>query len=150
MTDDPGARALVAHYRFREPVPGRARPMVVLLDIDRFKAVNDAHGHPTGDDVIRGVAERLAAVLGPGDLLGRYGGEEFALLVGDDGLPERLRAAVAEAAIPTRSGPLAVTVSVGVARADGPAGTGLEAALAAADRALYEAKVGGRNRVAVS
>jgi diguanylate cyclase (GGDEF)-like protein len=126
------------------------RPLAaVMVDIDHFKAVNDTYGHPTGDDVIRSVAARLAAELRSTDLLGRYGGEEFAIVMVDALAPEepaeRLRAAIAGSPIATRSGPLDMTVSVGVAGLD--AGDDLESLLARADRALYRAKQDGRNRV---
>jgi diguanylate cyclase (GGDEF)-like protein len=126
------------------------RPLAaVMIDIDHFKAVNDTHGHATGDDVIRTVAERLTAELRSTDLLARYGGEEFSVLMVDtndpEGPAERLRAAVGGRPVATRSGPLDVTVSLGVARL--APGDDLESLLARADGALYEAKRAGRNRV---
>jgi diguanylate cyclase (GGDEF)-like protein len=127
------------------------RPLTVLMiDIDHFKLVNDTYGHPTGDDVIRTVAARLAAEIRQTDLVGRYGGEEFAAILQDaelgSALPERLRACIGERPIETQSGPLTVTVSVGVARMQ-PGDATLKDLLARADQALYEAKRGGRNRV---
>ncbi len=122
---------------------------VLMLDIDHFKAINDGYGHAAGDDVIREVAGRLADGIREVDILGRYGGEEFALLLpctGEDAaiLAERLRVAIATTAVGTAAGPLAVTVSVGVAVAD-PADADLGATLARADAALYAAKRAGRN-----
>jgi eukaryotic-like serine/threonine-protein kinase len=129
------------------------RPLAaMMIDIDHFKSINDTYGHPTGDDVIRTVAGRLAAQARRTDLLGRYGGEEFVLLLPDTAtrtcrdLAERLRAGVADVQVQTRSGPLTVTVSVGIA-ARLPADPDLTALLSRADEALYEAKKGGRNRV---
>jgi diguanylate cyclase (GGDEF)-like protein len=120
---------------------------VLMLDIDNFKQVNDTYGHQVGDDVIRGVVDRMSAVVPAAALLGRYGGEEFALLTagaaGD--LGEALRAAVAGAAIGTRGGPVAVTISAGSAVIR--PGDTIDTVLARADAALYEAKQTGRNRV---
>ena len=139
----------------------------MMLDLDRFKAVNDRHGHAAGDALLRIVGERLRTELGPGDVLARIGGEEFLVAVGGtdrDGawrLAERLRRAIADTPITlppapgTRCGPAALdriaqTLSIGVAvcrpaeaadDADAPARL-----LARADRALYEAKAAGRNR----
>ncbi len=124
----------------------------VMIDIDHFKQVNDVHGHHAGDQVITAVARRLAHTARTTDLLGRYGGEEFALILPDtrlDGaqvLAERLRVAIADEPIDTDAGPLTVTISIGVAfltaeQAD------VETHLANADAALYQAKRAGRNRV---
>jgi diguanylate cyclase (GGDEF)-like protein len=125
----------------------------LMLDLDHFKQVNDTYGHATGDQVIRAVAQRLAAMIRQDDLLSRYGGEEFALLVHDAAgvaeLAERLRAAVATDPIPTDSGPLPVTVSIGVATLEA-SDTTADAILARADAALYQAKRAGRNRVATT
>jgi diguanylate cyclase (GGDEF)-like protein len=127
------------------------RPLAALMvDIDHFKAVNDTFGHPTGDDVIRTVATRLAGQIRATDLIGRYGGEEFAAVLQDAEfgatLPDRMRTCIAELPIDTRSGPLTVTVSIGVARLRDD-DTNLKDLLARADQALYEAKRAGRNRV---
>jgi diguanylate cyclase (GGDEF)-like protein len=127
------------------------RPLAALMvDIDHFKLVNDTHGHPTGDDVIRTVASRLAGQIRTTDLIGRYGGEEFAAVLQDaqlgPTLPDRLRTSISEQPIDTRSGPLSVTVSIGVARLQDD-DANLKDLLARADQALYEAKRTGRNRV---
>jgi diguanylate cyclase (GGDEF)-like protein len=127
------------------------RPLsVLMIDIDHFKLVNDTHGHPTGDDVIRTVAARLAAEVRQTDLVGRYGGEEFAVILQDAALgstlPERLRTCIGEHPIETQSGPLTVTVSIGVSHLQPDDATPKDL-LARADQALYEAKRSGRNRV---
>ena len=130
---------------------------VALLDIDHFKAVNDTHGHLAGDQALRAVAGVVKAQLRGYDIAGRYGGEEFAVVLphtqADQArrIAERLRMAVAAADVGgSETGRsrirLCVTVSVGVAcLAD--TGPGLQALVAAADAALYDAKAAGRNRV---
>lgn len=128
---------------------------VMMIDLDRFKAINDNFGHPAGDAVLRGVAVAIGQAVRGSDVAGRLGGEEFALLM-PDGLADaalvadRLRAVVAsDVAHPAGAGN-PVTFSAGVAALD-PAGdaAALEAALAAADRALYAAKSGGRDRIVI-
>jgi diguanylate cyclase (GGDEF)-like protein len=133
----------------------RSELAAVMLDIDHFKQVNDVHGHHVGDQVIRAVAQRLAHSARTTDILGRYGGEEFALILPDIGtegasvLAERLRAAVADCPIDTDAGPLTVTVSIGVAPQTAEQ-TDVETLLSVADAALYRAKRAGRNRVVVA
>jgi diguanylate cyclase (GGDEF)-like protein len=130
------------------------RPLAaIMLDIDHFKRVNDTYGHATGDQVIRVVAERLTASIRAGDLLGRYGGEEFVLLVldgqaGATDLAERLRRAVEAEPVPTEDGPVPVTISVGVSTR-APGDDSPDSILARADSALYRAKRNGRNQVAL-
>jgi len=126
------------------------RPLAaIMLDIDHFKQINDDHGHQVGDEVLREVSARLRRHLRDTDILGRYGGEEFAIVVSDRdpaAVAERLRSCVAGASVETAAGPLWVTTSAGVSdlRADD---TGLEDLLVRADAALYRAKQAGRNRV---
>ncbi|HEX8722283.1 MAG TPA: GGDEF domain-containing response regulator [Pyrinomonadaceae bacterium] len=121
---------------------------LLLLDIDHMKRVNDTHGHPAGDRVIRYVADVLAGLSRDNDTAARLGGEEFALLlagVGGDKAPaaaERVRLAVAAQALPEVG---RVTVSVGAAACPADAGSEREL-FAASDAALYRAKHGGRNR----
>ncbi|GAA0810252.1 diguanylate cyclase [Spirilliplanes yamanashiensis] len=129
------------------------RLAALMIDIDHFKQVNDTYGHQAGDDVIRGVVERLRAGHREADILARYGGEEFVLLLPDvgDGAPElaeRLRAAVAAGPVETRDGPVPVTISVGCAHL-GPADHEPDRLLGRADESLYRAKQAGRDRVVV-
>lgn len=129
------------------------RPLqAMMIDIDHFKRVNDTFGHSIGDEVIRTVAQRLRRHTREVDILGRYGGEEFALVTSDvadvAAFAEQLRAAVAGSPVPTATGLMSVTVSVGVAELTN-ADTGVAALLARADAALYDAKQRGRNRVVV-
>lgn len=127
------------------------RPLsLVITDVDHFKSVNDAFGHPAGDDVLRGVAQTIQEQCRTEDVVCRYGGEEFVIIApnisieGAHALAERIRLAVASRAVVRRSGEIRVTCSFGVADREicGTAGM-----LEAADRALYHAKFTGRNRV---
>lgn len=124
---------------------------VFLIDVDRFKSVNDRLGHPVGDVVLREVAERLRAHVRASDVVARLGGEEFLVIaVGTIGdlariVAERLRQVVAETTVRAGGENLAVTVSVGVAEA--AAGSPAEGLMKRVDDALYRAKEGGRDRV---
>lgn len=123
---------------------------VVVLDLDHFKRVNDVYGHAGGDLVLKVVCERISKKIRRSDLLGRLGGEEFAVLLpctdeaGARRLAENLRAAIEEEAI---SGVGLVTASFGVAQLDTDSNETSEAWLARADAALYAAKEAGRNKV---
>lgn len=141
-----------AFYREAAGYGDEAPACVLLADIDHFKAINDEHGHAAGDSALRLVASTLSAALRPDDLLGRVGGEEFAILLA--GLPFALGMAIAERArgaidaLEFRSSegdPIALSISVGVAPYR--AGWSLDNALAQADAAMYGAKRSGRNRV---
>ncbi len=132
---------------------------VAIADLDHFKAVNDTYGHLAGDAVLAGIASAMNALLRDYDITGRFGGEEFVILLPQTNAPgatriaERLREKLSEIIIPINVGtvaesPLRVTVSIGVATLDGSR-RDLDDMLAAADAALYEAKKTGRNRVCV-
>jgi diguanylate cyclase (GGDEF)-like protein len=128
---------------------------ILMIDIDHFKLLNDRYGHPVGDGCLREVARILQHGLArPHDVLARYGGEEFIVLLRDCSaagavlVAERLRSAVQNLGLENASSPqLVVTISIGIA--SGALADGAAAALLveAADRALYEAKISGRNRV---
>jgi diguanylate cyclase (GGDEF)-like protein len=128
---------------------------VFLLDADHFKDINDNHGHETGDRVLRILAETCRLSLRQLDVLGRYGGEEFVVLLPETSASlaqeaaERLRKQIEELRIPASAGDIRVTVSIGVATA-GQTTESVAALINQADRALYEAKRGGRNRVAAA
>jgi diguanylate cyclase (GGDEF)-like protein/PAS domain S-box-containing protein len=125
---------------------------IAIMDIDRFKRINDTYGHLVGDHVLRALAELCQRILRQSDLLGRYGGEEFVVLMPDTQLEEgfqvaeRLRKSVEEMEIPSARGPIQITISIGVAGLQGE-NKELEAALDCADQAMYAAKSGGRNQV---
>jgi len=121
---------------------------VLMLDLDHFKAINDTHGHPAGDEVLRGVAEVLREALRLHDMPGRYGGEEFGVLLpGSDAaaaeaIAERIRKKIEWASF---AGAVRVTASIGCAALE-PDDAHPGAWVARADRALYRAKAAGRNR----
>jgi diguanylate cyclase (GGDEF)-like protein/PAS domain S-box-containing protein len=127
---------------------------VIMLDIDHFKQVNDTYGHAVGDQVLLVLAERCRKNIRDVDVLGRYGGEEFAIILPETGLPaaceaaERLRQCVAQTRIPTNAGPLGITISLGVAALTESI-RDLPSLLDRADAAMYAAKQAGRNRVSV-
>ncbi|MCF8119406.1 MAG: diguanylate cyclase [Deltaproteobacteria bacterium] len=122
-----------------------------LCDIDHFKEVNDRYGHQAGDVVLCAFVKTVQHNIRGHDLLGRYGGEEFLMVLPEsrggiaEGLYERLRTRIADTRITTPTGEVGITVSIGVAR--GRPGIAVEALLASADAALYKAKHAGRNRI---
>ncbi|MEG3155061.1 sensor domain-containing diguanylate cyclase [Sphingomonas sp. RB1R13] len=136
--------ALGQHARDRSPAA------LLTFDVDHFKAVNDRFGHGTGDQVLKGIADACRAALRPGDLFGRLGGEEFAVLLPDTeagparACAERLRAAIQ---LNPALGCPVVSASFGMAMATDES---VDQWLVAADEALYEAKRGGRNRCVVA
>ena len=141
--------------RLRAALP-RSRPAALLvLDLDRFKPINDSHGHAAGDAMLRAVGGAIQACVRGGDLAVRLGGDEFAVLLercpADTALrvAEDIRNAVAGQRVLWQGHSLSVGVSVGVAALSEDFGTTADW-LAAADHACYEAKAGGRNRVQVA
>lgn len=124
---------------------------IVLADVDHFKAVNDRFGHATGDEALRAVASAIRANLRAQDVVARWGGEEFILLLPETAEAGGVRAAefvreqVAASRIALADESLQMTLSLGVS--EHRAERTLDATLAAADRALYRAKESGRNRV---
>ncbi|MCP5058063.1 MAG: diguanylate cyclase [bacterium] len=144
----------VLDREFRRAQRSGSALSAVMIDIDHFKAVNDAHGHTSGDAVIRAVGKALTERLRVTDEGGRFGGEEFLLLLGGDArgaevLAERCRAEVERLEVEAEDGQLiSVTVSLGVASYQDTMANP-RALVSAADRALYVAKTAGRNQVAV-
>lgn len=146
-------RDVARAQRMREPMA------LMMVDIDHFKDVNDQYGHPAGDRVLCSVVNVLRQRVRAQDLVGRYGGEEFMVLLPDTGLTgaERLARELCKAVEESRcpadgaTGPgIAVTVSIGVFGGRLDSGDSWDMLIAAADRALYQAKNNGRNRVEVA
>jgi len=127
------------------------RMALLVMDVDHFKVINDTYGHPMGDRVLVDFVVRISALLRRPDLLARFGGEEFVLLLPETAQEEAVRVAeriLAKLAEPLKSLP-AITVSIGVTSSR-PDDATIDALLARADRALYQAKAEGRNRIAVA
>jgi len=146
-------RDVARAQRMREPMA------LMMVDIDHFKDVNDQYGHPAGDRVLCSVVNVLRQRVRAQDLVGRYGGEEFMVLLPDTGLTgaeqlaRELCKAVEESRCPADGVPgpgIAVTVSIGVFGGRLESGDSWDMLIAAADRALYQAKNNGRNRVEVA
>jgi diguanylate cyclase (GGDEF)-like protein len=124
----------------------------IMLDIDWFKRVNDEHGHSVGDQVLKSVTQACKDALRSTDILGRYGGEEFAVLLPGSGaaeslvVAERLRERVASIVLPCKGESVSVTVSLGVYSGVPAPDEDLSAYLRRADEALYRSKALGRNK----
>jgi len=130
--------------------------VVMLCDIDHFKLVNDQHGHSAGDDVLQAVARRLRQAVRSYDMVGRYGGEEFLVILNKCDpasaalRAENIRGVISNKPIRTRSITLPLTISVGVALSTDFPNRGVDAIVEEADTALYAAKAAGRNCVRVA
>ncbi|GIV64460.1 MAG: hypothetical protein KatS3mg045_1799 [Bellilinea sp.] len=128
---------------------------IILLDIDHFKWINDTFGHLVGDQMLQTLAQRCRNNLRVFDTIGRFGGEEFIILLPETCIKEavviaeRLRHAVESISIPTSKGKASITISLGVACFEPGKPVSLDQLVDAADKALYQAKENGRNRVAV-
>ncbi|MDO9053139.1 MAG: GGDEF domain-containing protein [Gallionella sp.] len=153
LTQIPNRRALME--RAGQAMAGRSgSPLALLMiDVDHFKRINDTHGHPVGDEVLRQVVERLLGRLRGCDLLGRYGGEEFCVLAPDTdlngalNLAESLRESIVFTPFITEKGAIPVSVSIGLAICPLNTRRELKDILIEADSALYTAKQAGRNKV---
>lgn len=143
---DLGQREIERYQRFNHPLT------VVMLDMDNLKTINDTYGHSTGDDILRGLADRCRSNIRETDIFGRYGGDEFTILLPDTDLTaavliaERIREAISGSPWVIGQDLVTVSASMGVAAAKKHHRT-LKDLLADADRALYKAKANGRNRV---
>jgi diguanylate cyclase (GGDEF)-like protein len=126
---------------------------ILMADLDDFKKINDVSGHIAGDCVLREAAKRLRSCLRAYDSIGRYGGEEFLVLlpkcdaVSAKIVAERLRISITESAVRTTSGMITVTASIGIATTAGMSNEKLTSVIHEADQALYRAKERGKNRV---
>ena len=160
-----GLTGLYNHRYFQEAMDneiGRSvrykKPLtLLLLDIDRFKRVNDAYGHPAGDKVLETVSDLMRQAVRESDLVARYGGEEFSILLpetnlsGGTILAERLRRAIESTEISADGHMLKVTISIGITTYNLAAGHGGKAKfIQSADKGLYLSKESGRNRISIS
>jgi len=131
----------------------RSSLSLAMADIDHFKRINDTYGHLGGDEILREVSRRLSASLRPYDAVGRFGGEEFLVVMAECGEAEacsigaRLRTCVSEEPIVWGDHSIEVTISVGISTAADTCGLTVENLIHVADDALYRAKSAGRNRV---
>lgn len=147
-----------AEMEFKRALRDQHNIGLLMMDIDYFKRYNDTYGHQMGDDCLRKVSGIIkGAVTRPGDLTARYGGEEFVVVlpntsrVGALKVAERIRGAIHAAAIPNENAPLGVvTISIGVQVILPMEGDSVQTMVAAADKALYQAKTSGRNRCVVA
>jgi diguanylate cyclase (GGDEF)-like protein len=155
LTGLPNKRAVTNALKrmFAQALTTGSPLVLLLLDLDHFKQINDQRGHPVGDDVLASVGAVLRSVLRTTDFAGRDGGEEFAILLPETEVPtaleiaERVRAAIAEISLPGSD--VSVTASIGISSFPDHAST-LERLQRLADAALYVAKRHGRNRIEVA
>jgi diguanylate cyclase (GGDEF)-like protein len=136
-------------YRYNHPIS------VIMLDIDLFKKVNDVYGHLIGDQVLQQIANRCRSILRGSDIIGRYGGEEFLILLPEtmvgqaQRIANRIRLLILDHPIVTDRGEIFVTVSMGISSMDGECDSKLEWVVDQADQALLQAKESGRNKVVI-
>lgn len=142
-------------HEFKRCLRSKRPATLILFDIDHFKIINDTHGHSAGDEVLREVANIVSRAQRSTDISGRYGGEEFALVLPETTrdqallVAERLREKIAATVVDWEGTPLQVTISLGVAEINDDL-ENYQAWLEQSDRALYQAKEAGRNRCIVA
>ncbi|MFH1132462.1 MAG: diguanylate cyclase [Pseudomonadota bacterium] len=140
------------HRSLRESQP----IATIMIDVDHFKLINDKFGHHTGDDVLTYIANQLEANLRPYDKLGRYGGDELLIVLPNcslrnaESIAERLRLVISARKIPTESGLMNVTISLGVTSSEAKPYSTVKNMIKTSDTALYEAKAKGRDCVVIS
>lgn len=145
----------LSERKIRRTQPSNGNVSFLLFDIDHFKKINDAHGHIIGDQILQGIARICTKNLRVDDILGRFGGEEFVILLPETRLEdarniaERLRHLIANTPIETEIGPLNTTISIGVALMERTNSVTIDQLLSRADRAMYLAKQSGRNQVII-
>ncbi len=143
----------IAETAFQKMKIDKGQLAIIMLDIDHFKNVNDQHGHKVGDEVLTAVASKIKKSLRQGDVAGRYGGEEFIVLLQGTSsencstIAERIRQAVAQQVIQIDRSTVSVTVSLGLAWINSDRELPLEGLINCADQAMYMAKQQGRDRV---
>lgn len=141
-----GTHLLNQAMRFKHPTS------LIMLDVDHFKRINDTYGHAIGDDALKSLAEILRRMVRKVDVVGRIGGEEFALILPETNMAdaatfaERLRVLISNASLATHQGELRMTASFGIAPYD-HGGMSLDKLISKADEALYRAKENGRDRI---
>lgn len=156
LTGLPNRRAMQAQLKaeWSRAERGEQCFAIMIADLDRFKSVNDQHGHEVGDEVLTILASRLDATLRGGDLISRWGGEEFLILIPGAtsesavAVAEKVRSVVAEQPFATSAGNLMITLSLGVAfhlQTES-----IDEVISRADKALYRAKLEGRNRAVLA
>jgi diguanylate cyclase (GGDEF)-like protein len=128
-----------------------------MIDVDRFKSINDTYGHASGDEVLKTIAKTCEKNLRPHDIFARYGGEEFVVLLSDTTgeialtIAERMRESIAQLSITVdQDTHLSATLCIGVATNEQPNLNGVKTLLSRADSAMYDAKNSGRNRCVVA